>query len=268
MMDEPENRSIYSDRYVAFVDILGFSSIVRNSAQSPYQAAELVRALDRISERWSNEALKGTHEMLGSDFKAQAFSDCTVLSEAATPKGLHYLLLMVSQFALDLMAIGFLVRGGIAKGGLYHSKHAVFGPAFLDAYALERDIAKYPRIIVDQHTHQDYVLNKPPETWDKFIRPVLRHDDDGPVFVDVLAPFRFVDEGNIPSRILVNGRACRASIQKQLDASIYNPAHYEKLRWLTLYWNAVRQNRMVDLLEPIEFPVWREYRFLNAPGPQ
>jgi hypothetical protein len=92
-----QTESVYSDRYVAFIDILGFSSHVRQSAHLPSEAEKLVLIMDRISDRWSDQALQLAHDMLGEDFKSQSFSDCTVLSEAATPKGLRYLLLMVTQ---------------------------------------------------------------------------------------------------------------------------------------------------------------------------
>jgi hypothetical protein len=134
--------NVYSQRYVAFIDILGFTSHVRQSEHAPSETKKLLNVMDSISNGWAE--LQNTHTVLGEEFKSQSFSDCTVLSEAATPKGLHYLLLMVSLFALDLLENGFPFRGGIAKGLLHHSKNAVFGPAFLDAYDLERTIAKYP----------------------------------------------------------------------------------------------------------------------------
>jgi hypothetical protein len=254
---DTEKPSIYSERYVAFIDILGFGNIVRRSVQSPEQAEALVQIFDRMHKRWSDQGLQATHEHMGEDFRVQSFSDCTVISEAATPKGLMYLLLMVTQFSLDLMVSGFLVRGGIAKGLLHHSDQAVFGPAFLDAYALERDIACYPRIIVDKGTHKDFENNHLADNWDDFSRPALRHDDDGPVFVDVFSAFR-VKTTSAPSRVPVTGKAIRANIQKQLDDSIYNPAHFKKLRWLTIYWNRAILLRGDDVFERVGFPVARD----------
>jgi hypothetical protein len=177
-----------------------------------------------------------------------------VLSEATTPKGLQYLLFRVTQFALDLLANGFLLRGAIAKGPLYHSSTAVFGPAFLRAHDLEQNIAKFPRIIVDRDTHEDFERNGPSdEVYDQFIRPDLRHDDDGPVFVDIFSGFR-IDAAHSPARVDVTAKACRANIQERLDESIYNPAHYEKLRWLTIYWNGLKAQPQ------IVFPIMRAFQ--------
>ena len=256
MESSSDTKNVYSDRYVAFIDILGFSSHVQQSEHSLAEAEKLVKIMNRISNLWANEGLQRTHSTIGEDFMSQSFSDCTVLSEAATGRGLHYLLLMVTQFARDLLANGFLFRGGIAKGALHHSKNAVFGPAFLKAYDLEQNVAEFPRIIVDAITHKDFSQYPSPETWDKFIRPDLRHDVDGPVYVDVFAALKY--SGILPERVELNRKLCRDAIQTKLDASIYIPAHYRKLRWLANNWNA-----MVEMEsgrnEFIKFPVQRDF---------
>jgi hypothetical protein len=236
-MERAEADNVYSERYVAFIDILGFSEHVRKSANAPSEAKKILAIMDNQLRRWSEPAFRRTHEQLGQDFHHQSFSDCIVLSEAATPKGLHYLLFLATQTALDVLANGFLLRGGIAKGLLHHSKNAVFGPAFLAAYALEQNVAKYPRIVLDQATHQDFESNPLDAKWtDKFMRPNLAFADDGPVYVDIFSAFKFPDS-NLPERVEVYRKECRANIQSKLDASIYIPAHYEKLQWLASVWN-------------------------------
>jgi hypothetical protein len=256
-----ETNSVYTERYVAFIDILGFSDHVRRSAHAADEAEKLIGILNRIARTWTDPELQITHSALGVDFRSTSFSDCTVLSEAATPKALQYLVFRATQFALDLLANGFLLRGAIAKGLLHHSEHAIFGPAFLNAYDSERNVAKYPRIIVDQRTHEDFVDMQDAqlgEAYDRFIGPNLRHDDDGPVFVDIFSGYRNAE--HIPyERVRITGDACRENIQAKLDQSIYNPAHYEKLRWLAIYWNGVRQQA-----EHVIFPVMRDFRKRNG----
>ena len=258
-MEQTAAENVYSERYVAFIDILGFSSHVRQSEHVPSEAKKLLNIMDSISDRWAE--LENTHAVLGEEFKSQSFSDCTVLSEAATPKGLHYLLLMVTLFALDLLENGFLFRGGIAKGFLHHSKNAVFGPAFLDAYDIERNIAKYPRIIVDQKTHQDFIRNPNPETWDKYLQPDLRHADDGPVYVDIFSAFKF--SGKLPKRIEKYRTKCRENIQAKLDASIYVPTHFKKLQWLATVWDKTVE-RESGRNQWIVFPAQRDFEKRNA----
>lgn len=235
-MDKLEEDAVYSERYVAFIDILGFSEHVRKSANAPSEAKKILSIMDRQFNRWAEGSFKAMHEFLGEDFQHQSFSDCIVLSEAATPKGLHYLLMLATQTALGVLENGFLLRGGIAKGLLHHSKHAVFGPAFLAAYALEQNVARYPRIVVDQATHRDFGDTPPDAKQNKYTRPNLAFANDGPVYVDIFSAFKFPGE-ELPERIEDYRRKCRANIQSNLDASIYNPAHFEKLNWLAGVWN-------------------------------
>jgi hypothetical protein len=50
-----------------------------------------------------------------------------------------------------------LIRGGIAKGKLFHVEGGpLFGPAMNRAYFLESKKAKYPRVIIDSLCYQEY----------------------------------------------------------------------------------------------------------------
>jgi len=42
----------------------------------------------------------------------------------------------------------------------------------------------------------------------------------------------------LDSEEVLEAQFCRAVIQNLLDESIYQPSHYEKLRWLSIYWNS------------------------------
>jgi hypothetical protein len=87
----------------------------------------------------------------------------------------------------------------------------------------------------------------------------LRYDDDGPIFVDYLAPFR--DLNSLSVQDSKNASRCRASIQNLLDEAIYDPSIYAKLRWLAIYWNGVRMRQPPeDLVEAVEFPIMENIR--------
>jgi hypothetical protein len=254
MSNQIDPEPIYATRYVAFIDILGFSEIVRNSTSSAQQATELVRILERISSRAEPLAFDQTH---GDDFRAQSFSDCIVVSEGATRAGLEHLLFVVAQLQLDLLANRILTRGGIAKGKLHHTDKIVFGPALIAAYQLESTIAAYPRVIVDRATHEDYKNLDLEALKDKFtgIAPRLRYDEDGPVFVDFLTPFRNLGTSPYRDRHRVTAESCHAAIQSQVNDSIYDPRIYIKLRWLALYWNDMTMSQGADCkLEHVKFP--------------
>ena len=106
---------MYSDRYIAFVDILGFSNIVRQSEH------------DQTSKRF--DALVGALTEIGShhpsinesdDFQFQSFSDSVVMSSASTLTGLVQIMSSISDLTIRLLKTSLLIRGAIAKGKLYH----------------------------------------------------------------------------------------------------------------------------------------------------
>ncbi|MCX7124871.1 MAG: hypothetical protein NTU49_03785 [Gammaproteobacteria bacterium] len=56
----------------------------------------------------------------------------------------------IQQITAFAIRNGFLIRGGITRGDLYHSDSIVFGSAMNDAYALESKEAKMPRILISK----------------------------------------------------------------------------------------------------------------------
>jgi hypothetical protein len=232
--------NVYSERYVAFLDVLGFSEIVRQSVNLPGQAQKLIGTLENIAN---------AGQEYGDDtvLKKDDFRALIVLSENASPAGLFHLLAAASALSLDLLANGVFTRGGIAKGMLHHSDKVVFGPAMLEAYRLESAIARYPRILVDKQTRLDYQQPQFLEVCSKMDRsPKLSFDTDGPPFLDIFDLVR-----NAPSTQDDEIAKCRAEIQIALDASVYDPKHFEKMRWLTIYWNGVAMERGASL---VNFP--------------
>ncbi len=73
-----------------------------------------------------------------------------------------------------MLQLGFLTRGAVVKGKIYHLDNIVFGPALVRAVALER-AAQQPRILFDR----DSIIEMP--TWD------MRSDA---VPADRIAPIR------------------------------------------------------------------------------
>src|SRR5665213_1592240 len=218
---------VYSERYVAFLDILGFSDIVKRSTTFPEKATELIAILEDIAN--AKQEFAEDMQLPTDDFKAQSFSDCIILSENASPIGLFHLMASVTMLSFNLMSKGVFTRGGIAKGKLHHSDKVVFGPAMIEAYQLESLTSRYPRILVDQATHLDYSAPAYSAVGEEYNKvPTLRFADDGPPFLDVLVLLRApplaerIDEINI----------IHAQIQDALNASIYEPKHFEKMRWL------------------------------------
>jgi hypothetical protein len=206
----------YTQRFVAFLDILGFSDIVRKSGKDviSFRADELAKALTVIGSHVSN-----LDKSLGDDFRFQSFSDSIVMSSVANDAGLAHLMNEIAKLTIRLLMNGMLIRGAVAKGLLYHNGDVMFGPAFLDSYHIESTISRFPRVILSRETYNDAV---------RVDSSFVCLDNDGPPYLNTL--------------LLLSGDAnkamCKKVIQQLLDDSIHTPGHYEKLRWLTIYWNS------------------------------
>jgi hypothetical protein len=224
---------MYNERYVAFVDILGFSAIVRKTDHdtTPNRIDALVKALTEI----------GSHHPAineGDDFQFQSFSDSIVMSSASTFTGLLHILHSISDLSIRLLRTGLLTRGGIAKGKLHHDQAVIFGPAFLDAYDIEENIAKYPRVILSREVYREFQ-----KIASSMRIPQVLLAEDGPPYLHIFAHFTMLNEVSpttdfLNSDEVLEAQACQRSIQNLLDDSIHEPSHYEKLRWLAIYWNS------------------------------
>jgi len=145
----PPATKTYDERYVAFVDILGFSSIVDRSQTDELLVSNLSAALEGISRR-AHHARSAALQM-----EATAFSDTVVLSVPTTPEGLSHMLQTIADLSADLLSLNMLFRGAIVKGKLLHTTDAIFGPALIAAYKLETNVSFHPRIMVSSEVYQD-----------------------------------------------------------------------------------------------------------------
>lgn len=182
----------YEDRLVAFIDVLGFSEMVYDTATDVNKLRHLTAALKSLYDRiWLWEA-DGSY----SSFAFTQFSDSIVISSLA---GTADSFEMLQQLLLGVMELvdsyDVLVRGGIARGQLIHDSVMVVGPAMVEAYHLESKKAIYPRIIIakelreqieqdlEESIHTQTTLSEVPG----FSR-LFKTDDDGWSYLDYVNP--------------------------------------------------------------------------------
>jgi hypothetical protein len=144
---------------------------------------------------------------------------------------------------MRLLEEGYLVRGAICSGLLYHDKRVVFGPALIKAYEMESTIAKYPRIIIEKDIalNADYALPR----GNHKLSSSIRLDADGWHFLHILEHvpeyLQFADYHPNRCKRTVEHKSgyhyIRDMIQKWLDASVAEPHRFDKILWLSQYWN-------------------------------
>lgn len=194
--DNNNSQAVYENRVVAFIDLLGFRELVSFSALHPEAAGHIYSFLIGIQGQQVMGGLYGGIPTVGLDgtrevklardlpntenmlelikthwpIEITQFSDSLVLSCKAEDGATSILLLeFVVKLMLGAFQHGFLLRGGITLGLLSHQEGGpLFGPAFIEAYALESKYALWPRIIVDKtvvdllvRTEQDLPKLKP-----------------------------------------------------------------------------------------------------------
>lgn len=156
----------YEERLVAFIDILGFKSMVSASEVNSDEFDKIYMALTKFnrltrSSKWRDDLVeveesaqkKGVEQFkLTGRLASTAFSDSIVISvkvEDNINQMLSSLVAGISYIGNDLLKSGILIRGGITCGKLLNKTNGmVVGPALIEAYELESNLANYPRIIL------------------------------------------------------------------------------------------------------------------------
>jgi len=153
---------------VLFLDFLGFASAVEQ--WDDQRMERLIRVLAGIAEAQSSFDVKGEAQPDGSykitsPAEITTFSDNIVVSYPAVPgdpadpvtalvapgwaqmvrQQMQRITAEIVRVGLD---VGLLTRGGLSRGMLYHEGRVVAGEAMVDAYRLERCVAKQARVAV------------------------------------------------------------------------------------------------------------------------
>lgn len=160
-----------SIHYVAFIDILGFKSIVEKERESGYKG-EFLNRLYRCHKACGDI-------FNGSGMKLIQFSDSIVISQSYTRDGFVDFASAVSQYQLFLLDEGILCRGGIAVNKHYSESGFIFSPALIDAYKVESEKAVYPRIVLSEDL-ADLIFA------DHNYPSIICKENDGMIFVNYL----------------------------------------------------------------------------------
>lgn len=137
----------YQDRLCLFLDILGFSALVKeNNCNVVHQVISKIKR-----ELKSN---KDYMAKIGSRPIATTFSDCIVLSVEVKNSDVEEASNILVTATVKMLQDTYLnqavaLRGGMAYGKLYHQMDGVFGPAMIKAYELESQFADWPRVVFD-----------------------------------------------------------------------------------------------------------------------
>lgn len=134
----------FEERAVAFIDVLGFKSVVNHATQDSNNLAELEKLIGLLST-----AVPSLDGSVDARVPAELIpkhiyiSDSIILSAPLTSEkmknynGLSILVMRVIQLTHILLSKGYLIRGGISVGDVWHTESNIVGAAYQEAYSIE-----------------------------------------------------------------------------------------------------------------------------------
>lgn len=188
-------KSKYNISIISFFDILGFRNIV-DGTNDPDEVL-------RILETLKYQTIPSPEESaLILEQKVSNFSDTVVrTTNIVSEINREYQLGILYNEFLDLIYIQYslindrdvFIRGSVTIDEIYQDSSYVFGSGLNRAYDLEKEVAIYPRIIID---HRVFSILEGTEllkasyrdlsTEKNYIKNIVRESDDGVWFLDYL----------------------------------------------------------------------------------
>ncbi len=258
---------------MAFVDILGFRDIVARMQKEKElfsTVRDALKTIDkqarefrdyRVERKQSYEAILASGKAPLTDpphLQMTAFSDCYVISETSPA---WHVLAGVQALGANLLAQGILCRGAVVKGPAYHRDRVLFGPAVIEAYELESQVAKYPRILVTEEVRK--------AAWGyhegRWKGRLFIEDADGCWFINTLTPSMSDWIALSNANADVSSREFLQTVRKWLGPRLQEAQTHlgkkSKLHWLVNHFNKLATER--GKVDPLRFPTAAEERASN-----
>lgn len=151
-----------TSKFIAFVDILGFSSAVERidnggslSLEALAEATRLLGSDDDIKAIRTHgpSICPSAHRVqLDVDFQLSQVSDCVVISTEVSPSGAITIIEHCWRAVFGLLRKGLMCRGHIRQGKIYHRDGVLIGPGYQEAASRERTVAAFKRDADDRGT--------------------------------------------------------------------------------------------------------------------
>lgn len=228
----------YQDSLVTYCDILGFEAMTVGVS-----GAQTIGTVLRSFQTCSAPSTTA------GDVVVSSFSDLVVRSSALRTGSAEEVATHLIREGYDLAFAQaeiakhcVFVRGSITLGPLCSTTGLLFGPALVRAYKLERNSARFPRIILDDTLANQLRSDaaQSPRVADE-LSALYRTDDDGRVFVDYLRARIRLIHSNIECVSLLAHHRDAIKVAKDSLAKTKSASLEDKVNWLTTYHNGVVQ---------------------------
>lgn len=161
---------------VAFIDLLGFSSMVAHDCETPNGEQKYIESLHDC--HMETKSLQAEHP----DLQLIQFSDSVVFALPYSLENYKTIIGIISNYQYSLLKKGILCRGGVSYGKHFFTEDFLFSNGMIEAYRLESQVALYPRVVVGKDLFE---LVKPAIRAEEADIPLL-FEQDGLWFIDYL----------------------------------------------------------------------------------
>lgn len=213
----------YREKYVVFLDLLGFRELVKKIGQDVLERNRVVEALKVVRDTLcQNDAI---------DLRFTYFSDCIVVSAERTAHALWEICQSIELLTFNLLQYDIFVRGGLSVGFTHHSKDFVFGTAVTEAYELESRKATQPIVLLSPEVAQATMKLGPEFTqW-------LKEDGANRYFVHYLMRYAEYTRERQIGKVVLEHSAERIAYFVNQRLNNDQGGVLEKAKWFQTYWN-------------------------------
>jgi len=194
----------FSDKFIAYVDVLGFKGLVADAEQGKGLAlADLLKLLELLG----NGKERARFDQHGPaccpyaprieknlDFRVTQISDCVVVSAEVSPAAVINVISHCWGAVIELLAHGIMCRGYIKRGKLFHTDTQIIGSGYQEAFLAESTVSAFkheanergtPYVEVDVEVNE-YVESQSDSCVHEMYGRMIKRDGD----TIVLFPFR------------------------------------------------------------------------------
>lgn len=224
----------YVDAIIAFVDILGFRSML--VTRPAYDILKVLRLLECVADAEPGVIDPSVH--------VRIFSDSVIrIARRDEPGALFWELNTLRLAQIEMAAQGIFLRGGITFGKVYWDETIVFGPGVADAYQIESNFAVVPRIVVGPPVlhailEGQILTHHELEQELAYLRTMISRAEDGVWFIDYLREAdRDLDEPGMYCDLLERHKHAILAVSNTLDRTGRLSSLAMKMSWLARYHN-------------------------------
>ena len=147
------SRPGFEERFVAFIDILGFKSMVEQSeAGTGRPVGDLIGLMEDLGTTETKAKIVARGPTIcpmsarltpHAGFEITQASDCAIVSTEISPGGVVVILEHCWKAAMALLRKGVLIRGYVTRGNIHHAGAVVLGTGYHSAYRREQGVTAF-----------------------------------------------------------------------------------------------------------------------------